>query len=244
MLAPETRRRIDGYWAEFFGCTPDRLRPAEPVVLAPAAALPDYDGVYIQSFGAAPLISVPPTLPASIRDALARAAREGLEADARWADALGASFDRIVGPAWIGYADQQTLRAGAPTPGTRRLTEADRPLIEQLRDACTPTEWEHAGGDEGELAVGVFVDEELAALARYVAWGGGIAHVSIVTHPARRGRGHGREAVAALTREVLARGLVPQYRVLADNAPSLAVAGALGFQHYATSLALRLLPGR
>lgn len=41
---------------------------------------------------------------------------------------------------------------------------------------------------------------------------------------------------------MLERGLV-EYRALAGNAPSLAVAGALGFQHYATSLALRLLPG-
>ncbi len=241
-LAPETLRQIDSYWTEFFGCTPGQLRPAEPAVLAPAAALADYEGVYIQNFGAAPLISVPPTLPAEFRDVLARAARRGLETDERWAEALGASLDRVVGPAWIGYADRQTLREGAPSPGTRRLTEEDRPFMEQLREACTPTEWEHAGGDEGELAVGAFADGELAALARYVDWGG-IAHVSIVTHPARRGRGFGRQAVAALTREVLERGLVAQYRVLADNAPSLAVAGALGFQHYATSLALRLRPG-
>ena len=241
-LAPETRRQIDAYWTEFFGCTPEQLRPTDPVVLAPAAALSDYEGVYIQSFGAAPLISVPPALPAELRDVLARTARRGLEADERWAEALGASLDRVVGPAWIGYADRQTLRAGAPSPGTRRLTEADRPLIEQLREACTPNEWEHAGGDEGELAIGAFADGELAALARYVDWGG-IAHVSIVTHPARRGRGFGREAVAALTREVLERCLVAQYRVLADNAPSLAVARALGFQHYATSLAMRLVPG-
>lgn len=92
------------------------------------------------------------------------------------------------------------------------------------------------------MAVGVFADAELAAVAGYEVWDGCIAHLNILTHPARRGRGFGREAVAALARTALDRGLVPQYRVLADNAPSLAVAAAVGFQPYATSLALRLTP--
>lgn len=64
----------------------------------------------------------------------------------------------------------------------------------------------------------------------------------IVTHAAHRGRGHARAALAVVTRLVIERGLVAQYRTLESNAPSLALALArrLGFERWATSLAIRL----
>lgn len=242
MLIHDTRSRVDGYWTGFFRCAREQLRSAEPVVLAPAAELSDYEGVYLQSFGEAPVLSVPRSLVNGYGPALARAAQGGLAADGRWAEALGSLLGTIIGPAWIGYADARTLRPVPVSAETRELTDSDLPLVERLRDACTPTEWSHAGGDGGELAVGVFAGGELASLARIQDWGSGIAHVSIVTHPELRGRGSGREAVAALSRMVLERGMIPQYRTLDANAASRSVAAALGFQHYATSLALRLAP--
>jgi hypothetical protein len=49
--------------------------------------------------------------------------------------------------------------------------------------------------------------------------------------------------VSGLTGEVLKRGLVPQYRTLEANKSSMAIARALGFELYATTVAVRLTPG-
>jgi predicted GNAT family acetyltransferase len=67
-----------------------------------------------------------------------------------------------------------------------------------------------------------------------------IAHIAVVTHPSHRGRGYGKAAVAHLAARAIAEGLLPQYRTLDSNQPSLRIAEALGFQRYATSVAVRL----
>lgn len=80
----------------------------------------------------------------------------------------------------------------------------------------------------------------LSALAGYDLWGKSVAHICIITHPACRGRGHGRAAVSELTRLVLARRLIAQYRTLDGNAPAMAIAAVLGFERYATTVWCRL----
>jgi predicted GNAT family acetyltransferase len=91
-------------------------------------------------------------------------------------------------------------------------------------------------------ASGVYHGNELVALAGYEVWGEMIAHIAVVTHPAFRGRGFGRCAVAHVARAALAAGLIPQYRTLESNLASIRVAESLGFSlyAYATSVAVRL----
>lgn len=91
-----------------------------------------------------------------------------------------------------------------------------------------------------ETSAACFAGETLAALATYEVWGGRLAHIGVVTHPVHRGRGHGRSAVAHLARMALAAGLIPQYRALESNIPSIRIAEALGFRCFATSVAVRL----
>jgi GNAT superfamily N-acetyltransferase len=78
----------------------------------------------------------------------------------------------------------------------------------ELRGACDPEEWEHGGHalDDGPAA-GVFVDGRLTALAGYTRWGGRLAHLSVVTHPAWRGHGFARAAVAHVATHGAAGGL-------------------------------------
>jgi predicted GNAT family acetyltransferase len=87
---------------------------------------------------------------------------------------------------------------------------------------------------------GVFMGEQLVAIAGYEAWGGGIAHISVVTHPDFRSQGFGRSAVAHLGERTIRAGLLPQYRTLESNQASIRLAESLGFQRYATSMAVRL----
>jgi GNAT superfamily N-acetyltransferase len=244
MLDSALIRKVDAYWARHLGCTAAQLHAAEPVLLAHAAEMDDYRGAYMMQFKvAAPVISLPPTQVASLGPRLAAAARESLDADARWSEILGPLLERTVGPAWVGYASAETLRHVAADVETRLLTPADAPHVERLGRAATPDEWDNiATLPRAGVMVGAFAEGELAAVAGYEVWGESIAHVAVLTHPAHRGRSLGRAVVSAVAGVALERGLVPQYRSLMENRASLAVANALGFQTYATSLALRFHP--
>jgi GNAT superfamily N-acetyltransferase len=239
-LAPATREAVDGHWAESFGVAPEGLRPLRPTVLASPPAFGDYHGAYMQSFGAAPLALLPSAMVDRYGRALAAALEEGLAADGRWRDVFGDAAGEVIGPAEVRYADALTFRPASGDGTARLLGPGDAAAVEALKDACDPVEWEHGGSGLGVHPVaGVWRGGVLVALAGYHLWNRAIAPIAIVTHPLHRGRGHGAAAVSAITSEILARGLIPQYRTLASNTPSLGVAGRLGFVPYATSLAVR-----
>ena len=142
----------------------------------------------------------------------------------------------IVGPAYIGYSN-----GGSASQGDARVVgPADEIAWTELQAACLPLEWDHGGSNLDEACSGVFSGERLIALAGYKPWGNVIAHISIVTHPDFRGRGHGRAAVAHAMNQAVSAGLIPQYQTLDSNGPSIAIASALGFSRYAQSLAIRL----
>jgi predicted GNAT family acetyltransferase len=59
-------------------------------------------------------------------------------------------------------------------------------------------------------------------------------------HPDYRGQGYDMRVVRLLVETVLVQGLLSQYRTLRANAPSMAIAAALGFVAYAESIAIQL----
>ncbi|HYW12067.1 MAG TPA: GNAT family N-acetyltransferase [Longimicrobium sp.] len=242
MLAPATIDTVDGYWAAFLGVPRSRLRPPRPLAIAHAAALSDYRGVYVQAFGAAPLVSLPADMLAPFGQAAADAVAGGLVEDAdRWRAVFGARVDSLVGPAVIQYADSDTFRGVSVAADLRPLTEADRSALDALRDSMPSEEWDHGSGDlDGMPVFGAFVDGALAARAGYEVWAGRIAHLGVVTHPAHRGRGLGAAVFASAARAALEAGLIAQHRALQSNTQSLRIARRLGFRPYATSLAVRL----
>lgn len=243
MLSPGARAAADAYWARVFGCAPGRLRPDAPLVLPHSPELAGYSGVYVYTFGAAPVVSLPPALVDSHGARAAAAARDGLGDEARWRAVFGERVEAVIGPAAIRYADRGTLRSLPPDPGTRLLTPDDAEALDALRRACWPVEWDHGGSELGDHPVaGAFAGGVLAAVAGYEVWGEAIAHLAVATHPAHRGRGLGAAVVSRIVIEALERGLLAQYRALETNAPSLAIADRLGFQPYARSLAVRLIP--
>lgn len=59
--------------------------------------------------------------------------------------------------------------------------------------------------------------------------GAALADMGVVTHPERRGKGHARSVVYALSRGALAVGYEPQYRCQTDNTASVKLAQGSGF---------------
>ena len=230
---------VDRYWAGFFDCAPEALR-SDTAQIGVHNGQGDYAGCYLMEFGGAPIVSLPIGEVEPYRAAIAQW-KAGIVRMPALVEAVFHNryhtFSR--GPAFVGYSDQKHFRPSFSS-STRRLTAQDEKSVDRLRAACAVEEWE-AGGSEfrPNAMVGAFRGQELAALAGYQLWGEQIAHIAILTHPAFRGQGHATTAVSTLTEMVFERTLVPQYRTLDANAPSLAVARRLGFVRYATSLAVR-----
>jgi GNAT superfamily N-acetyltransferase len=232
---------VDSFWASYYGVSPEELRAPEARVVA-HAGLAGYRG--LQGFvllGGGLLVSAPPEQVEMLARHVAGWRLESLLDLTRLVE-LGLPAGAAVGPAFLGYTDSRHFK---PTPSlaVRRLERGDRQSFEELREACDPEEWDHGGGAFELPSAGWFEDGRVLAVAHYEVWGGAIAHVGVVAEPGARGAGRGHAVVSAITGVALAEGLVPQYRTLETNAPSLKVASDLGFEAYARTVSVRLTAG-
>jgi GNAT superfamily N-acetyltransferase len=187
-------------------------------VMRHGPALADYRGIFALFREGRAMVSLPPE---RFEELSGRLPPGPVDPDV-WAAAFREHGWRVIGPAFMGYAEWMPESSGS---AARELREDDMPAVARLAAACDPEEWEHGGSDPAEVPCsGVFTAAgEVAALAGYEVWSGTIAHISIVTHPEHRGRGYGREAVAHLAKRALAAGLLPQYRTLEANAASMRI---------------------
>lgn len=242
MLSNDVLEIADRWWCRDFGCTPDELRPATTHVQAHAGTLVDATGIWILVTNAPPRISMPPHAFELIGHH-ARSWSEDLVSDhARLAaELLPLEPTAIIGPAPITYGTRDTLDLVA-ADSARELTPDDEEAVGRLQAACSDEAWDHGGSDIATVPTFGCFDErgDVLALAGYKTWNDEIAHIAIVTAPQQRGRGLGRAAVACAARHALDAGLLPQYRTLGANAPSVALAARLGFQHYGFSVYVRL----
>jgi GNAT superfamily N-acetyltransferase len=233
----------DSWWAGDFACSPSALRPRQTQVQQHAGRLLGDRGIWMLVAGASPLISLPPELMPELLD-LARSWSTAEVADPTsvvWpiSERCRRQVERVVGPAFIGY---WTLDTPASDAERRAQQLESTAAIARLQAACDPLEWRHGGGDATSAVHFGIVEPggELSALAGYQIWNENIAHLHVVTHPRHRGRGLGRAVVAAAAEHALDAGLLPQYRTLRENAPSMAIARKLGFVDYGSSVYIGL----
>lgn len=224
----------DRYWAGHLGCLLDELFSKPFHVVTHGEELLGYRGVLALFRDGKATASVPPDREGEFRGLLAGLENGG--SPEAFAAALSPVAALVLGPAYLGY----TTDIRGDDSSARALGDDDAAAVEALRQSCNETDWDHGGSSLDVPCSGIFHDGQLAALAGYETWGGTIAHLFIVTHPGFRGRGFGKSAVAHLARRALAAGLLPQYRTLDANTPSIRIADELGFRRYATSMAVRL----
>jgi predicted GNAT family acetyltransferase len=123
------------------------------------------------------------------------------------------------------------------------LSEPDSDAYRALISDLSQTESAESGAAAGQFpAFGSFCDDVLCAVASYEVWQSSIAHIRVATHPQYRRGGFARAAVQALACDAFERGLILQWRAVAWNTNSLTLAAALGFEHYATTIFVRLKP--
>lgn len=236
MFGKQALSVADRYWADQFGCWPP-LPFAEPfLVHTQRNETTRPPTVHALFRGGSVMISIPPGEAAGLQIPLTTLRSKPT------ADTFAAVFQpvssAILGPALIHYSET----IPAPAHSARALGPEDAETIIAFRDACDPVDWESGGSLVDHSCSAVFVGSELVALAGYTIWGAALAHISVLTRRGFRDRGYGRAAVAHVAKRALNAGLLPQYRTLESNRPSLRVAESLGFSYYATSLAARLKP--
>jgi len=233
--------RVAAYWASFLGCSPERLdTPGTWVGPHADAGLADYRGAYLLRRGESCVVSVPAPLLPMVTARLAGLPAASSFDVTRLRHLFGDAVERIVGPAWQGYLRADDFRPAAQ-PNVRQLTAADDPALRLLAEACGEQEWEEVGiGRAEQVIFGAFTGDRLVAAGMGEPLAAPLLHIGIITHPAYRRQGHGRAVVSAISAYGLGVGLVPRYQALAANIPSVAIARALGFTHYATTLAVRL----
>ena len=241
MLTDYILKVADAWWARDFACSPDHLRPGATHVQVHAGELIGDDGIWILAVGTWPVVSLPPAVFPGLRERAQDWSRETISTSETLEAGLGPFRPtRIVGPAFIGYATRECLAKDTKRQA-RQLVDADGAAATALRTYCDAEAWEHGGSEFGRVpSFGAFTEEGgLAALAGYETWGR-IAHISIVSRPDRQSQGHGAAAVLAAAEHALQAGLVPQYRTLKANKPSMRLAQRLGFQEYGVSVYVKV----
>lgn len=230
-------RRIDEYWASFFGLsTADFIKEGLKVV--PHAELHDYQGAWLFRRGASTIISVPPGWVEKIEMHVRRRSQDTLT-DRDFIALFGEGVEKVIGPAYQGYLQEADFRPVASS--ARLLSAADDTALQELAAACDAGEWDHSGIQVGQHPnFGVFSGDCLVATANYVVQKDTAAWPGIITHPGYRGRGCGKAVLSAAVEHGLSKGLLLLYQTLAANGASIAVAENLGYRQYAAHLAVRL----
>ena len=219
------------YWTNRLGVAVDAFE--EPgVTVGPA----DEGGVQLFRHDESVVIGAPTALLNSVEresDAALELDIDDAGAIREWFDAVGVN-GAVLGPAFYGYTDREVFD---PVDGdARALAAGDRPSYDTFRVAIPDDEWEHGGSSltPGQT-VGLFLGNDLVAVAGYEVWNDLLAHIAVVTHPNHRNSGHGRAVVSLATEQALSAGLVPQYRTLEAWPWSVALARQLGFERFATA---------
>jgi RimJ/RimL family protein N-acetyltransferase len=239
MIASDTRKKVDAFWADYFGASPADLNGKKTLVF-PHKALESYDGVLVFRHADACLVSVPENTPDIERERLRKATPD----QAFEPDFLARNFvvwkDRVSPPAWVGVCDPADFK-DAPS-AARLLAKSDEDAVGRLAEGCGETAWTQSKlALEREHNFGLFEGRDLVAASGYLVMGNALAYVGVITHPQHRGKGHARKVAAASIRNAFERGLVPMWRTPHANEAAIALAKSLGFSHYASTRDVRLV---
>jgi hypothetical protein len=238
MISADTLKKVDAYWASYFGCTVEDLNGKATRVFT-HAALGSYDGALAFRHGDACIISVPESSP-EIERAKLRAAKPAEAFDAQFlARVFVIDSDNITGPAWVGVADRSSFMPAKSA--ARLLTAADEAAMRELAEGCGETAWKQSKiAVDRQTNFGLFVGSKLVAASGYLNLGGLLAYIGVISHPDHRGKGHAKSVVTASMTHAIEHHLLPMWRTLDAHETAVKLAGAMGFQKYASTLDVQL----
>lgn len=228
-------KRVDEFWSSFFGLSTAQWQQSQTMIV-PHRMLGDYNGAWIFRRDQSLVISVPPSWLEVVNGALLH---RSSASDEHILALFGNAVNVVVGPAFHGYLKTENFRHTSSS--ARLLTVDDEKDLPVLQGECSPDEWEHADIAVGQQTIfGLYDGCKLVAAANYQMWAHDVAMPGLVVHPDYRGRGYGKAALSAATQHALKSGFLVLYQTLVSNGAARAVAQSLGYEQYATHLAVRL----
>jgi GNAT superfamily N-acetyltransferase len=239
MTAPETSKKVDAFWALYFGCTRQEFAGAQTIVVA-HAALQGYDGALAFRHADGLIVSVPPSVPELERAKLRQAPPAGAFDPKFLGKVFVVSTDRVTGPGWVGIVDPQDFQ---PVPSAARLLgDADEGAMRKLAEACGEVAWHRSTMLQiRQPLFGLFQGPDLLAASGYVVMGSVLAYIGVIAHPAHRGKGFAKMVVSSAVAEAFRHGLVAQLRTTQANESAVALAQSIGFRHYASTYDVKLI---
>jgi len=230
-------RKVDEFWAAFFGLAGAVFLDAEPKVV-PHAGLQGYQGAWLFRHHSSYIASVPPHWLEVVQSSM-RCNSPSALTDKDFVAIFGDAVDKTIGPAYQGYLEKENFRSSASS--ARLLSPQDAGALRDLSAACDADEWEHSSIVIEQLPnFGSFADNKLVAASNYQMWSEGAAMPGFITHPHYRGQGYGKSVLSAATEHASNAGFLMLYQTLVANKPAICAAESLGYKPYATHLALRL----
>jgi GNAT superfamily N-acetyltransferase len=240
-VASDATERIDAHWSRFLGVPVSALRDPGFVVTE-HAELRGYHGVWFFARGRSVVVSAPPEWVARLAKHPAASFAEEPVPRTFAARLLGSAAAEVVGPSFQGWLPPGRFRP-VRSEIVRRLQPGESHLVEAFRASCDPGGWEHGGIDPARGGVWACLQgADVIALGQLRPHRGDAVDPCVVTHPDHRGQGHALQLVSALVQEALSSRQLVLYQTLLSNAPAVSIARHLGFERYATLLAVRLLP--
>jgi hypothetical protein len=234
-------KRIEAFWARYFGVDPSALREPGACVV-PHAGLAGYSGVWFFVRGGACIVSSPPERCEAIRTALEERTFDALLSEEGLRALFGDAFDGTIGPVFQGWLDPERFQPVVAEP-VRAIEARDAQAIAAFRDACPEDDW-----DDGDLklddpgAFGWFEGDQLLAAASLTHWDDTTVGPGVLTRKDRRERGAGAAVCGASVAWALEHDLTITYQTLMENTGALGIARRLGIEQYASHIAVRLTP--
>ena len=230
-MTPDTRALVEQWWADVFDVEVEDLWHARTV--HDHALLADHAGWWAAWRDGTTHVSAPAGADGRTLAELDDAEPETLSTTAFWESFAAVRALDVVGPSVHSYLDDDP----GEDPSVPRLDPA---FLGHLRASVGDDEWSEAGfADEPSVVFGCFADGELVAAANLAEFAGRPRDVGLLVRSDHRGRGLGhRVAGAAASYAVRHHGLA-RWRSSPGNDASRAIARELGFEDYATQLAVR-----
>ena len=231
--------RDDSFWAQLLGVEPADWNKSG-ISYRPHFGLSGYQGFWSFRRKDRVVVSAPASWVDRLRLIFAGWDQDRLMDQSALSGALGADFDRLIGPTFQGCFELASVRNGFARQ-VRSLVPADSKAIEVFRMECGATDWGSSGLDEAAAwRYAYFDDEKITAMAGYRSRSEDAGDPCVLTHPRFRGSGRGAAVARAVVANAVSKGKLLLYQTLESNKAAVRIALSLGYQRYASHIAVRL----
>ena len=239
-----TRREVEAFWRDLFGVSEDGLW-REVTVAHPHRRLGDYEGWYVAWREHGVHVSAPSSADAEDVASLRDVSPAELQQPEFWQAFARQRSLQVIGPATHHYLDEDP---GVPDD----VEQVDPVRLTLLRGATSAADWKESGLpeaiDAGAVALAVWGSTGEAGRPWVPALLGGAVlreaagasrDLGVLVADAARGQGVGLRLGRAAASYAIDWHGWSSWRCRETNAGSLRIAARLGFEPYATQLAIR-----